>query len=1236
MTAIVQLDDYLRRVESRLRFLAASRGAAVTAASALFLTLAVVWISNQYRFVQDVVWPLRVLLFAALAVAIAFTLAIPLAKLNRRFVTKLAEKREPSFGERLLTVQERRNEDNPFMELIAEDAMGVARKHAPAEFAHSQILFGALAVAVVALAALLWLITAGPGYWGYGASLLWTGSGNASKKPLYSLNVQPGNKTIRRKSDQLITAHLMGFNARQVTLHAKYGDATKWDATLMQPGTDGNAYQFKFVGLSDQVEYFVQADNSESKHFKIAVRDLPGVKRVKVALHFPAELHLKDAVQDPGGDIRAVEGTDADISVLTDRPLDHGVLMFEDGSKLALTRGEGNWLSAKMSIHKDGSYHVAALDSNEDIRISDDYFIESGKDEPPSVRITNPGKDPKVSPIEEVPVTISATDDFGLEGMDLHYSVNGAPEQVVPLLKTKGVKEADGTKLLSLEDFKLAPGDLIALYATAKDATHTTKSEIIFAQAEPFDFKFSQSQQMGGGGGGGMDGGQQSDISERQKQIIAATWNQDREPGKNKNALQENAKFLSDTEGKLAEQAQTLAERMASREMGDAGSSFANFSKLMTQASGQMNEAVNQLKPGKWRDALPTEQKALQSLLRAEALFRDIQVAFGQRGGGGGGGGAQRDLARMFDLELDTSKNQYETGQQTPQEKQNDQQKSVDEALEKLKELAKRQQELAAQRPQQQAFEQRWQEEQLRREAEELRRQMQEMAQNQQSQSQSGQQSGQQQQSSGSSSGQSSSGKQQQQQASQSGGQQQQQQQRQMNEALRKSMEALRRSEDEMRKAVSEQDPSAQKRAADNLAQAEDLLNKALQKQADSSIAGLSQRAQEMADQQRNIADSLKRAYGEQSGDSVSRRLRMGQPEPGPNELPEMRDPASPRYYGYDRRGWDRDLPSAHTPSQQERAMADEKARLSKEIQDLQHDMQQQERSLASTDPASSSKMRKALSEAEQNELAMREQKTAEWMKQGYGDRNLSVETKMAEGLEKLSKDLQEVQKSVEASQGDGKPGQGNKGEQTLAEVRSLRRMLEQAQQDRAQQQGQGQRQGYQQQTLSRDGQQGQQQGGQQQGGQQQGGQQQGGQQQGGQQQGGQQQSGQQGGLNAGSQYGPTGGRDYGMNQESLQGAINDLNSWRGKIDPHDRQLRVAVDDTLGYLRLLHADPNRLQSTIGQDAVSRLERLEVELARRAGELQQLEGARLRAPEDSPEKYRDAVAEYFRKLSQAKK
>ncbi len=55
----------------------------------------------------------------------------------------------------------------------------------------------------------------------------------------------------------------------------------------------------------------------------------------------------------------------------------------------------------------------------------------------------------------------------------------------------------------------------------------------------------------------------------------------------------------------------------------------------------------------------------MQYLSRAEAAFREIQVAFQQGGGGGGGGGGSqgRDLASLFDLEMDTSKNQYETPQ---------------------------------------------------------------------------------------------------------------------------------------------------------------------------------------------------------------------------------------------------------------------------------------------------------------------------------------------------------------------------------------------------------------------------------------------------------------------------------------------------------------------------------------------------------------------------------------------
>jgi len=104
---------------------------------------------------------------------------------------------------------------------------------------------------------------------------------------------------------------------------------------------------------------------------------------------------------------------------------------------------------------------------------------------------------------------------------------------------------------------------------------------------------------------------------------------------------------------------------MDSRDLSSANEEFNSFGHDMQAAAAAMTPSSDKLKEMQWHDAIPAEQKALQYLLRAEATFRKIQVAFGQQrgGGGGGGGGAGRDLASLFDLELDTEKNQYETAQ---------------------------------------------------------------------------------------------------------------------------------------------------------------------------------------------------------------------------------------------------------------------------------------------------------------------------------------------------------------------------------------------------------------------------------------------------------------------------------------------------------------------------------------------------------------------------------------------
>src|ERR1039458_2216858 len=186
-------------------------------------------------------------------------------------------------------------------------------------------------------------------------------------------------------------------------------------------------------------------------------------------------------------------------------PLKDGMLVLDGGQVVHLTGGEGNVYRGTIHMEKDGAYHVAALYEGQQVRLSEDYFVSTSKANPPSIAIDKPAGDYRASPIEEVTVGVKAGADFGLTHVSLHYSVNGGPDQTVNILKQPGAKDAGGSATLSLEDFKLQPGDVVSLYATAKDNHAESKTDISFIQVDPFEREFSQSQQSGGGGGGGGD-----------------------------------------------------------------------------------------------------------------------------------------------------------------------------------------------------------------------------------------------------------------------------------------------------------------------------------------------------------------------------------------------------------------------------------------------------------------------------------------------------------------------------------------------------------------------------------------------------------------------------------------------------------------------------------------------------------------------------------------------------------
>jgi hypothetical protein len=1044
-----ELHTYIARLQQRMRTSAWLRGVAIFLGTALGVTVLLVLVLNHLAFPARGLVLGRLAMVLALASAAVFGLVAPLKRLTRSRAVARAEAANPELSQRLMTFGERAGEgDNPFLELLAADTLRHTEEAAPAVLVPDSRLCALSGAAAACLGKLVWIIAAGHGYMGYGASLLWTGA-RKDAAPYYVITVTPGNVTVRRNSDQLIVARVTGMQPARAQLFAHFQSTAGWEPVAMQslPDAGGGAtYQFVLAGLPENVEYYVAAGPLISEHYKVRVVDLPGVKQINVTYHYPEWTGLKQVTEEHSGDLRAIEGTDAQIEIQTDRPLKDGSLTLDGGQTIALTGGTNNIYRGTIHMEKDGAYHVAATDEGQAVRLSEDYFIATDKAQPPQVAIDRPTGDYRASPIEEVTVGVKASDEFGLKDVHLHYTVNGGADHDLSLLQTPGAKDADGKHTISLEELRLTPGDVIAIYATAQDGHSQAQTAISFIQVDPFEREFSQSQQAGGGGGGAGGGGSdETEISKREKELIAATWKQENERDATPKDNNAQGQFLSDAQQKLRDQVNALSIRMQSRDISQANQEFTDFDRDMQAAAAAMGPSVDKLKATQWKDALPQEQKALQALLRAEATFRKIEVAFGQRGGGGGGGNTGRDLASLFDLELDTEKNQYETAQTASPAEQHE--KEVEDALDKLDALARRQEDLANQpHDPRQSFQQRWQQEMLRREAEQLQRQMEQLAKNNQQQGESGSQAQPSQQSSqqqGETQGQSESagatGQSQQQSASAEGGRQGQSQsqaargqsggQSSSDQHVEEALRRLNQATDMMNRSGSQQQSAEDERAvAERLREAQNLLAGSQQQMAGNKVDSMAHEAGELSQEERSQAARIDKLVQEAQQLSSS---GPGSPDSGAGTP---------------------DLDRLRSLMQERDALASERQQLSDELSKLQGNMRTATRDLAANQPDTAKKLRDALTEMDDADLDNHVQRTADWLRSGINPNSNGTENEIAHGLSKLSQQLQQAQTTMAQERpGGGKrpggSGQGDQGEgnqtQALDQVERLRSELE-------------------------------------------------------------------------------------------------------------------------------------------------------------------------------------------------
>src|SRR4029077_1374455 len=220
---------------------------------------------------------------------------------------------------------------------------------------------------------------------------------------------------------------------------------------------------------------------------------------------------------------------------------------------------------------------------------------------------------------------------------------------------------------------------------------------------------------------------------------------------------------------------------------------------------------------------------------------------------------------------------------------------------------------------------------------------------------------------------------------------------------------------DDMRNAENQQngnqDTAGQRRAAERLQEARDILNGMQHQNASGQVDDMARRAGQLAEHQADFQNRLRQQVGN-TGDTP----RFNGQQPGQSQ-------------------------------QQAEKMASEKDQMAEQLKQLEKDMSEAARSMAGAQNPVSNKLRNALSEAEQNELELNMRRNAEYIRRGYGMSAWVRENTVTKGLNDLRDKLQQAQAAMQDPNQNGKgaaAGDKNDIEKALAQVEAMRNRMQQ------------------------------------------------------------------------------------------------------------------------------------------------------------------------------------------------
>ena len=351
------------------------------------------------------------------------------------------------------------------------------------------------------------------------------------KKSIQITEIQPGTIQIERGTDVNVTAKVSGHLGAPVALYYRVGDMgiqdskplpqAEWQSVPMRhtPANTGRSLQVSEISrlsysatlenVTRPLQYYISVKEVTSEQYQITISNEPIVTQFQYRLNYPTYTQLQPQTLPVNvGNIQVLFGTEVVFTGESNKPLQKAHIAFDASGNVpleiterhlqeTLTQDGGmeGWKAGGMEGRVptlppflssiQGSF-VAQQSENYRIYITDvDGFANRDpvnrtitvlEDAVPEVTIVAPARDTVLDDAMLVELKVEATDDYGIQELQLVYRVEseGAEEVNVPLKRWKDEDVLSQRSVFvaytwDVDRIGMFPGETLAYYVQASD-----------------------------------------------------------------------------------------------------------------------------------------------------------------------------------------------------------------------------------------------------------------------------------------------------------------------------------------------------------------------------------------------------------------------------------------------------------------------------------------------------------------------------------------------------------------------------------------------------------------------------------------------------------------------------------------------------------------------------------------------------------------------------------------------